>query len=159
MYKWLLRNWIGLGWIPFVTFVLSLNFLPTPPFHLVTLNPAKHIDQMSRVTHCFHRKSFLPLSVYLKGWEVGRGFASVYRHMPMYIFIHHTYPHTHMSVKQYVLTAASGFLWSRDLCSLTAVLAQSLEQGLQDPGQCLLVDFTLTPFGLWTEALILYPVI
>lgn len=77
--------------------VLSVNFLPTPLLHLVTLNPAKHINQMSRVTHCFHRKSSLPPSVYLKGWEVGRGVCQcIHTHVDVYIFTPHISIHTYV---------------------------------------------------------------
>lgn len=70
--------------------VLSLDFLPTPPFHLVTHGPAKHINQMGRVTHCFHRKSSLPPSVYLKGWEAGRGVCQcIHTHVYVYIYTPH----------------------------------------------------------------------
>ena len=67
--------------------VLSLYFLPTPSCHLVTSYPAKHINQMSRATYCFHRKSSLPPSVYLKGWEVWRGGCQcIHTHADVYIY-------------------------------------------------------------------------
>lgn len=79
--------------------VLSLNFLNflPPLFHLVTLNPAKGINQMSRVTHCFHRKSSLPPLVYLKGWEVGRGVCQcIHTHADVYIYTPHISIHTYV---------------------------------------------------------------
>lgn len=87
---------------------LSLRVIPARSFHLVTLNPAERINQMGRVTRCFHRKSSLPPSVYLKGWEAGRGGGQCI-HTRRCIYLYTTHVHTHMSMKQYVLTAASGF--------------------------------------------------
>lgn len=90
------RNWIELDCVPSVS-CLIIRFLPTPPFHLVTLNLAKHINQMRGVTHCFHRKSSLPPSVYLKGWEVGRGACQcIHTHVDVYIYTPHISIYTYV---------------------------------------------------------------
>lgn len=120
------------------------KFPSSSPFYLVTLSSSLYINQMSEVTHCFHRKSSLPLSVYLKGYEAGRGDCQcVYTHVIVYIYTPYMSIYTnvcktmcaqlqHLAFCEVLTFALSQLCWLRVLSKTyktpwrTYVLKQSL---------------------------------
>lgn len=79
---------------------LSQKLLSAPPLPLVTLNPAKHINQMSRVNGLFSQEIFpssFSLPKRMGSWERSLP-VYTHTHVDVYICTPHTFIHTYVCI-------------------------------------------------------------